>query len=59
MTGPDRAEIERVALQLWQRRELRFPEKTRRMVPDDLDRANGSWQRCRAAAVRLIRRRRP
>ena len=35
--------IERVALAMWQRRELTNPGFTRRMTPDDIDRATGAW----------------
>lgn len=35
--------IERVALTLWQKREEGFPDRVRRMRPDDIDRASGAW----------------
>jgi hypothetical protein len=38
--------IAQQALARWEERELGFPARVRRMVPDELDCATGAWQRC-------------
>jgi len=43
--------IERVALAIWQAREMQFPERTRRMRPDEIDKTTGAW----GSAVELAR----
>jgi hypothetical protein len=35
--------VEKRALEIWQRREMDFPPRVRRMYPDELDRASGTW----------------
>jgi hypothetical protein len=35
--------VERRALEMWQEREMRFPERVRRMKPDHFDRVSGAW----------------
>lgn len=35
--------VERVALAIWQAREETFPLRLRRMKPDDMDSASGTW----------------
>jgi hypothetical protein len=41
----DREMIVKRALELWQEREMEFPLRVRRMMPDRLDYANGAWDR--------------
>lgn len=41
----DEDAVERMALEIWRARELGFPERARRMIPDALDFANGNWRR--------------
>ena len=37
------AAVDDRALELWREREMVFPERVRRMKPDDMDRASGAW----------------
>ena len=37
------AEIEQLALRIWQAREMTYPERVRRMQPDRFDYATGAW----------------
>jgi hypothetical protein len=41
---PLEPEVEKLALELWREREMRFPAYARRMVPDDMDRATCAWE---------------
>lgn len=40
---PSTAKVEAVALAIWREREATFPRFTRRMAPDEIDRASGAW----------------
>lgn len=45
--------VDRRALELWQDREMTFPGRTRRMVPDTMDLTGGDqspWERIRRRA---------
>jgi hypothetical protein len=53
------SEVERVALDLWRRREMYWPAFVRRMTPDALDTCSGAWDRALRAARRVIERRTP
>ena len=46
----DRSVIDH-ALRLWREREMQFPPRVRRMMPDDLDIATGAWAACIEAAL--------
>lgn len=35
--------LREIALRIWREREMRFPPRVRRLVPDDLDLALGAW----------------
>lgn len=40
------------ALEIWREREAKFPERVRRMTPDEIDYATGAWLSCLLAAIR-------
>lgn len=42
--------VDERALELWRERELSFPARSRRMHPNDLDRASGAWDLIRKRA---------
>jgi hypothetical protein len=42
---PPLSKIEERALELWREREMHFPPFTRRMTPDAMDKASGTWAR--------------
>jgi hypothetical protein len=46
--------VERVALAIWVAREANLPRFTRRLRPDDIDRASGAWSQCLAQARAAI-----
>lgn len=37
--------LEKLALQMWQKREARLPERARRWYPDRMDMLSGAWVR--------------
>jgi len=53
----DEDQVQRVALELWRRRQMRFPAFVRRMTPDAIDVATGAWALALAEAQKLIERR--
>jgi len=42
--------VERLAFAIWQSRENTFPDRVRRMLPDNIDRASGAWATVMAQA---------
>jgi hypothetical protein len=40
------------ALEIWRERELQFPERVRRMKPDEIDYASGAWLSCLLSAAK-------
>ncbi len=49
--------VEAEAMRLWREREMCFPARVRRMKPDDLDFANGTWAGMIATAITNLRER--
>jgi hypothetical protein len=47
--------VERAALAIWREREIGFPPRVRRWMPDEHDRESGAWEAClREARAALI-----
>lgn len=44
--NPTPEEIKARALELWREREMAFPARCRRMMPDAIDMATGAWMSC-------------
>ena len=45
------------AMELWREREMQFPERVRRMKPDEIDYASGAWAGCVIRAAEELTRR--
>lgn len=45
--------ISELALAMWIERELKFPERVRRMKPDKWDMASGAWEAMKEEARRI------
>jgi len=50
----DRDAVIAMAQTLWEMREGMFPERVRRMKPDAIDMATGSWEICVKEAIHQI-----
>jgi hypothetical protein len=47
----DRSDLDRRAMEIWRAREDTFPDRVRRLTPDHIDFATGTWEVCVAQAA--------
>lgn len=52
-------EVELLALEMWREREMKFPLRVRRMVPDRMDIWSGAWQKMVEKAEATIKEKAP
>jgi hypothetical protein len=56
MEKPKDSPILNRAIELWHEREMKLPERVRRMRPDKIDYATGAWADCVLRATEELRR---